>query len=261
MKKYAIFSDIDGTLVSFTSHKIPDSTVQALETAKKNGHKFFISTGRPVILIKNITQVEHLVDGYITTNGAHCFVGNDVVCNNAISNDDFNAALRDSDKYHYPIIIAGERDLVVYNFSDQVDRIFRRDLGVDNINYRQPLSALDGQQILQLTAFVNAEHEKILMPKLKHCVSGRWHSEFIDITCDRADKGKGLVEIAAHEGFDIADTIALGDGGNDIPIIKQAGIGVAMGNAGDDVKETADFITNHVDEDGFMNALRHYNII
>jgi hydroxymethylpyrimidine pyrophosphatase-like HAD family hydrolase len=55
--------------------------------------------------------------------------------------------------------------------------------------------------------------------------------------------------------------MAFGDGGNDISIIKAAGVGVAMGNAGDDVKFVADYITTSVDEDGIANALKHYGVI
>ena len=52
--------------------------------------------------------------------------------------------------------------------------------------------------------------------------------------------------------------MALGDGGNDIPIIKQAGIGIAMGNANASVKEVADYVTASVDEDGIYKALKHW---
>lgn len=66
----ALFFDIDGTLVSFQTHRIPKSTVDALEQAKLNGVKFYISTRRYIMLITNLGQIEHLIDGYITTNGA-----------------------------------------------------------------------------------------------------------------------------------------------------------------------------------------------
>ena len=60
----ALFFDIDGTLVSFKTHKIPQSTVDALEQAKKNGVEVYISTGRPQLIINNLGQIEHLIDGY-----------------------------------------------------------------------------------------------------------------------------------------------------------------------------------------------------
>ena len=57
------------------------------------------------------------------------------------------------------------------------------------------------------------------------------------------------------------ECMAFGDGGNDIPIIEYAGIGVAMGNATDDVKAAADYVTDTVDEDGIVTALEHFGVI
>ena len=50
----ALFFDIDGTLVSFKTHHIPVSTIEALETAKAKGIQIFISTGRPRVIINNL---------------------------------------------------------------------------------------------------------------------------------------------------------------------------------------------------------------
>lgn len=67
MTTKALFFDIDGTLVSFNTHEIPASTVDALEQAKANGLKVFIATGRPRQLINNLSAISHLIDGYVTT--------------------------------------------------------------------------------------------------------------------------------------------------------------------------------------------------
>ena len=55
--------------------------------------------------------------------------------------------------------------------------------------------------------------------------------------------------------------MAFGDGGNDISMLKYVGIGVAMGNAKDDVKAIADYITDSVQEDGIVSALKHFDIL
>lgn len=55
--------------------------------------------------------------------------------------------------------------------------------------------------------------------------------------------------------------MSFGDGGNDSGMLAHAGIGVAMGNATDAVKQHADYVTSSVDEDGIANALRHFSII
>ena len=55
--------------------------------------------------------------------------------------------------------------------------------------------------------------------------------------------------------------MAFGDGGNDISMLRHAGIGVAMGNANDNVKAVADYVTTSVDEDGIAHALEQFKII
>lgn len=55
----ALFFDVDGTLVSFNTHKIPDSTIKALQMAHDKGVKIFTATGRPLQLLNNIPEIQH----------------------------------------------------------------------------------------------------------------------------------------------------------------------------------------------------------
>ena len=113
----------------------------------------------------------------------------------------------------------------------------------------------------QVCTAVNLEQEKEIMPQLPGCASARWYPTFCDITSATADKARGIRAMADYLGFDISETMAFGDGGNDRPMLCAAGIGVAMGNAVDEVKAHADYVTSTVDEDGVWNALRHFDII
>lgn len=261
MNKYAIFSDIDGTLVSFKTHRVPESAVQALTEAHKRGHHFYISTGRPLCFITNLKQVESLIDGYITTNGAYCFIGKKEVYCRSILPEDVQTVLNFSDQLGFPCIVVGEKTVAVYNNTPEVNNVFYNQLGVSGLDKTSSIDTLKGQRILQLTPFISPDLEKKIMPYLKHCNGGRWTPKFLDITDAEADKGKGLLKIAEYEKIDIFHTIALGDGGNDIPIIRQAGIGIAMGNAADSTKDAADFVTQDVDDNGLAYALKHYKII
>lgn len=67
--------------------------------------------------------------------------------------------------------------------------------------------------------------------------------------------------IAGHTGIELSECMAFGDGGNDISILRRAGTGVAMGNAGVTVKNAADYVTDSIDSDGVSRALRHFGII
>ncbi len=260
-QKYALFFDIDGTLVSFKTHEIPASTIFALTQAKANGSRVYIATGRPPVILTNLGAIEHLIDGYITTNGALCYVGDQLVCCQPIPMQDVMTCVNDAQEKGYSLIVVGRKKVAVLDPKGDVDRIFRQMLAVKNLDKASPLDEVLQQDILQLTPFFPADYEPQLLARMPQCVSGRWHPEFTDITANGADKGKGIQAMARHEGFDPNHTIAFGDGGNDTSMILQAGIGVAMGNAIDALKQQADYITTSVDEDGILNALHHFGVV
>ena len=247
--------------MSFETHQIPPSTILALTQAKANGHKVFIATGRPPIIITNLGAIEHLIDGYVTTNGALCFIGEQTVACHAIPQEDAKLVVDDSIKKNYGLIMVGEKDVAVLDPNGDVDRIFRQHLAVQNLELAKPVEKVLEQRVLQMTPFFPEEYEKELMARLTSCTSGRWHPEFTDITAKQADKGQGLLAIAKQAGLDPKFTMAFGDGGNDLSMIRTAGIGVAMGNALDSLKQEADYVTTSVDDNGIRHALQHFNLI
>lgn len=260
-EKYALFFDIDGTLVSFRTHEIPPSTIFALTQAKANGHKVFIATGRPPLIITNLGAIEHLVDGYVTINGAFCFVDGEVFWCKDIPKDAVLTVVNDAKEKNYGLIVVGEKDVAVLDPHGEVDRIFRGEIAVENLDQAKPLDMVLGQRILQLTPFFPETYERNLMQRIPSCTSGRWHPAFTDITAKGADKGEGIMAMATHLGLNPQYTMAFGDGGNDSSMIRAAGIGVAMGNALESLKAEADYVTASVDDDGILNALRHFNLI
>ncbi|VTP96648.1 HAD hydrolase family protein [Sphingobacterium daejeonense] len=74
-------------------------------------------------------------------------------------------------------------------------------------------------------------------------------------------KKVGIDIFCKHFGIELENTMAFGDGGNDISMLKHVHIGVAMGNANPEVKEIADYTTDDVDNNGIWNALKHYGVI
>lgn len=255
----ALFFDIDGTLVSFKTHTVPDSTINAIKKASQAGVKIFISTGRPFQLINNLTQISHLIDGYITTNGAYSFVGGSVVNSVPIPKDEVGRFVDYADKYDFACIIVGRERIAIYNEKPIVDKVFRKMLNVD-FPFTTGLLR-DDEDVFQITPFIDDALEEKVMADMPGSFSARWYHAFTDVTAAGIDKGSALVKMAQYHGLKIEETMAFGDGGNDIPIIKKAGVGIAMGNAGDELKGCADYVTASVDEDGIENALIHFNVI
>ena len=75
------------------------------------------------------------------------------------------------------------------------------------------------------------------------------------------DKGTGLTYVADHLNISTDDCYAFGDSNNDISMFKAAGHGIAMGNACDELKEIAEYVTDSVNDDGIYHAFKHYHLI
>ena len=74
-------------------------------------------------------------------------------------------------------------------------------------------------------------------------------------------KDKGMDAVLAYFGIPLEDSIAFGDGENDLSMLIHAGIGVAMGSASDEVKSQADYVTHTVEEDGILSALEAFGLL
>jgi len=74
-------------------------------------------------------------------------------------------------------------------------------------------------------------------------------------------KGRGIDIVVKYFGADVADTIGIGDGENDIEMLRSAGVAIAMGNGKQALKDIADFVTTDIDKDGIWNAFMHYGLI
>ncbi|MBR5192898.1 MAG: Cof-type HAD-IIB family hydrolase [Bacteroidaceae bacterium] len=258
----ALFFDIDGTLVSFKTHVIPASTIEALTLAHEKGIQIFIATGRPTLIINNLGELQSrgLIDGYITMNGGYCYVGDKIIYKSPIPETDVQTMARISKEKGYACIFVGEHEAWVCQPNDPLRQIFYDFLGVKEfpeVGFEEAIN----HEIYQMTPFFSAEDERIIAPQMPQSEFGRWYPTFVDITAKGNTKQNGIDEFIKHFGFKLEETMAFGDGGNDIGMLRHAGIGIAMGNAKDDVKASADYVTDPVDEDGIFNAMKHFGII
>jgi Cof subfamily protein (haloacid dehalogenase superfamily) len=81
---------------------------------------------------------------------------------------------------------------------------------------------------------------------------------FLEILNKEVHKGAALERLATHLGLDRSEVMALGDNENDVTMIEYAGLGIAMANATENVKNAADIITASNDEHGVAEAIKQY---
>ncbi|MHB9140265.1 MAG: Cof-type HAD-IIB family hydrolase [Paludibacter sp.] len=254
----AIFFDIDGTLVSFKTHQVPESAQESIRELHKKGIKVFIATGRHIQSIPDFGNLKF--DGYITINGGLCLLENKIpIYKHPVSRSNVQAMIELQKTKPFPCLVMDNNGLYI-NFLNEDVGVAQELKLFPNLKIRPFTESLD-TDIYQMVSFIPVEEEKNVLPFVPECDSLRWHPLFTDIVPKGSNKAIGIDKIIGHLGISLKETMAFGDGGNDIAMLEHAGTGVVMGNAADSVKAAADYVTDSVDEDGIYNALKHFGIL
>ena len=124
-----------------------------------------------------------------------------------------------------------------------------------------PVGEYQGAPIYQVCVYVTGEEEKILAPAVHLCEITRWHPGGVDMIAKGGGERTAILRYLENNGILPEEIIAFGDGENDMGMLQLAGIGVAMGNAEEVVKQIADYVTADIDDDGIEKALRHFGLI
>ena len=124
-----------------------------------------------------------------------------------------------------------------------------------------PLSDMRGEKAYQFIAMQPAERDATTLRLVPGCRMPRWHPAFSDVIPADSSKAVGIERMLSHFGIRREETMAFGDGNNDIEMLEYVEIGVAMGNANNNVKSHADYVTDTADSEGIAKALAHFGLI
>lgn len=254
----AIFFDIDGTLVSFRTHEISKKVIEDLYALKEKGIKLFIASGRHYMVMDNLQDFPF--DGYISMNGSLVTVGDRIVLCRTLGAALSREVGRRCSRLNLPAVVFCKHSFGVSMENDFTRKTFSM-LRLPDV----PLFSWDElvyEDVCQFTVFGDEAIEKeYFTDGMEDVTITRWYSAFFDLNCKGLSKADGIAAAISPFGITREETMAFGDGGNDVEMLKYAGIGVAMGNAGSSVQENADFVTLTVDEDGISHALRHFGLL
>ena len=255
----AVFFDIDGTLLSHKTNSVPSSARRALEALREKGILTFIATGRHISMLRQMKPLEGLpFDGIISLNGQYCRNDAGVIYHCPIEPDSIARLLDYLKEDPHPCILV-EEDRMYINFHNAlVEKVQAAihsempELGDLDRGYTHPIY----QAILYMS-----DADRAKLPPLSGVKLTSWTLGGADVIPASGGKAAGIARVLEHYGIAKADTMAFGDGENDVDMFSAVGISVAMGNACDAAKQAAHYVTGDADEDGIWNALKHFGVL
>ncbi len=254
----AVFLDFDGTVYSHKSDQIPESTIEAVRILREKGIRVFLCTGRAVGEMPAFDLSGFPLDAWILSNG-QVILDED---KNIIYEQKIEGELRDR-----ILSLFNERTIPMYMIT--IDDIYLNMINQKVLDVQQAVSSgipkvkeYEGEDIYMASAFFSDPKEEERLKEFEDIAEITWwHEGAVDIVPKGVSKINGINVILDRYGIPKEETMAVGDGHNDISMIRYCQIGVAMGNSHPETLLNADYVTDDIDDDGLYNALKHFELI
>lgn len=258
--------DLDGTLTN-SQKTISPRTLQTLMEAQRQGVRIILASGRPVCGQRHLAEELHLAEhnGYM------------LAFNGGIVMEYATKRIIDSTTIPHHLLPAIIDMATSHGFdllSYQSDVMWANNAKNEYIQYAARINRMELREAKELkAALVNPVPKCIIvgeptrlqvfeeeMKRSLGCELNIVRSEpfFLEVMPQGIDKAKRLELLLQHIGAEREELVACGDGYNDLSMIRYAGIGVAMGNAQQGVKDAADYIAPTNDEDGVADVVERF---
>lgn len=262
MERSLIFFDVDGTIVD-NAFQIPDSAIQAIRAARRNGHICAINTGRPYSHIEPAVKAVGF-DGYICSCGQHILMNGASVFRRSLPGEVCQTVLRLVRETGLDVVLEDEagvwfdrtrpmRPEVRAAYEHFAARGFDVDRSVDRPDLQFDKFCIwvnPGTDPAPLLTYIQA-----------YCTVIDREGDLFEFVIKDCSKETGIRMVMDRAGIPLQNCYAIGDGANDIPMLRLVPHSIAMGNAPDEVKALVEYVTDPIHEDGICKALRHYHLI
>ncbi|WP_138751260.1 Cof-type HAD-IIB family hydrolase [Paenibacillus sinopodophylli] len=257
MARKLIFFDIDGTLVDHEK-KIPASTKQAIEQLQVAGHELVIATGRGPFMLKPVSD-ELQIESYVSFNGSYAVYHGEVVYSHPIDPNKISELTEMTLQNKHPLIY-----MTPEGMRSSTHEIAYPEDDEEPLRKRLPPLEPDyhvDRSIYQCLLYCKEGDEACYKESFSELGFIRWHLFGSDILPPGGSKAIGIQALIEIAGFKREDVYAFGDGINDLEMLQHVHHSVAMGNAPDEVKQAARYVTKDVTEDGIMYGLRMLGLL
>ena len=254
MSKKIIFFDIDGTLISHAgkSH-IPEPTIRAVKELAGNGHFTAIATARNLALTRK-TAAFFDIDLVVCCNGAHVAhiaTGRDIY--ETWLSEDFTRVFRASASSISTQAYAFDAEHVYADLKkDYLDAFIAEQTDADG---RKELTIMERAQL----AYIFSAPPQAWMERDDVDVIGA--PDYTEIRPRGVSKWSGILHAVADRGFDPRDIMTVGDGLNDLEMVENAPVGIAVGGANDSLKAVAGLVADDINKGGILSVFRSLGMV
>lgn len=258
-----IFFDIDGTLMDEKSQILPKSAADAIAALVEKGHIPVVNTGRPWTHVHPAVRALPFA-GWICAGGQQVRLQDRWLKNETVPMEWMPSIIEGVRKYNLQVVYEAQGGFYLDGANSD----------------KHPEIAIQSDLIRGIGCYVRDIAQGLEHPVVKFCTfdaPGCNRAAFIETVSHWFDpidrrgmaeflikgnsKAAGLQMILDEIGCPISETMAFGDSGNDLPMLKAVGTAVCMGNGVEEAKQAAHFVTKSVLEDGIDYALRHYGLL
>lgn len=232
--------DMDGTLLN-EKGKVSDGNRAAIKEAEQKGVKVLISTGRSYATCSDIAKSLELSSYLITVNGSEIYDPKGEIVERTIVDTKLIQWMWDLSQKHKTGF-----------WATSTEKVWRDEMPDDISSYEWLKFGFNIKD--------NTVREEILtlLKENGNLEISNSHPTNIEANAVGINKARAIEKVCGFLGIGMENVMAVGDSLNDIAMIKESGLGVAMGNAQDIVKETADWVTDNNKNDGVARAIQKW---
>ena len=254
-----ILFDIDGTLLDHEK-KLPASAKEAISSLKEKGHEVAIATGRPTYFFEELRE-ELDIDTFVCFNGQYVVDENEVIYRNPIDKEKLARLLSFSSPNEHPLVFMGAEAMKAsIDFHPNIEESFAT-LDARIIHPKSNSNYFNETEIYQAMLYCEEDEESFYRDNMQDLNFIRWHKYAMDVLPFGGSKAQGIEKLIEKKGFTKDQVYAFGDYYNDVEMLQYVGHGIAMGNAPEDVKQVARYVTKDVDDNGIAYGLEMVGLL
>lgn len=256
--KKVLFFDIDGTLLVTQEHLVVKSTIKILkELHQRDDIDIYISSGRSLNATGDIDIIKPYFTGFNVANGCSIFINGKELFRNSIDSNEVRTLVKEFETKEISYVLVQPLEFYARFFNDDIKKDFSSVMhGPAHIIKNKKDICYD--DIIEIWILDTRETIEIFEAKYANLTFFKWGPYGCDVLKKGASKAIGIKKIIELQGYDYNKTYAFGDSDNDLPMFEIVKYSIAMGQANDNAKEKATYVTKPIKEDGLAYAIKEY---